>query len=95
MSPINVFRILRSVTVTKFVMMTSSLGIIISERNKRNTRFFPRNSSRAKANAARVITTSIRAVVATVKMRVFKKYLPRGTAEKAVSVYPDGGGEGI
>ena len=37
--------------VTKLVMITSSFGIIIRERNKVKARFFPRNSSLAKAKA--------------------------------------------
>ena len=63
--------------------MTSSFGIIIRERKSTNAIFFPLNSRRAKAKAASVITTSIIAVVSTVKMAVFAKYLKRGTAVKA------------
>ena len=69
--------------VTKLVMITSSFGIIIRERNKVKARFFPRNSSLAKAKAERVITTIIMAVVADVKIRVLRRYFPRGTAVNA------------
>ena len=69
--------------VTKFVMMTSSFGIIIKDRNRAKAMFLPRNSSLAKAHAARVITISIIAVVITVKIRVFHKYLPRETVVNA------------
>ena len=73
----------RSVTVVKLVMITSSFGIIIRDRNRVNTRFFPRNSSLAKAKADRVITASIMAVVARVKTKVFSRYFPRFTVVKA------------
>ena len=63
-------RISRFVIVTKLVMITSSLGIIIRERNSTNSTFFPRKSSLAKAKAASVITASINAVVTTVKIVV-------------------------
>ncbi len=63
----------RLVMVTKFVMITSSLGIIIRDRNRRKAPFRPRNSSLAKAKAARVITTIMTAVVSRVKMTVFTK----------------------
>ena len=82
-SPWNVFRIPKLVMVTKFVMITSSLGIIISDRNRRNAIFLPRNSSLANAKAARVITTTMMAVVRTVNTIVFTKYRPRGTDVKA------------
>ncbi len=61
------------VMVTKFVMTTSSVGIIMSARKKLKSRFLPLKSSRAKAKAAKMITSSISAVVATVKMRVLRK----------------------
>ena len=82
-SPRKVFRISRLVIVTKLVMITSSFGIIIRERNKVKARFFPLNSSLAKAKADSVITTIIIEVVATVKISVFSRYFPRGTAVKA------------
>ena len=82
-SPRNVLRSPSSVTVTKLVMMTSSLGIIISDRNAANRMFRPRNSSRAKANAENTMTISISAVVANVKINVFRKYRASGTAVKA------------
>ena len=62
-----------SVMVTKLVMMTSSLGIIISARKHVKANCLPRKFSRAKANAASVMTTSMMAVVATVKITVFRK----------------------
>ena len=71
------------VTVTKFVMTTSSVGIIIKDRNRVKARSLPGKFNRAKAKAARMVTKSIRAVVARVKITVFRKYWPRGTAEKA------------
>ena len=61
------------VIVWKLVMMTSSLGIIISARNSENTRFRPLNSSRANANAAGTITSIISPVVTTVNISVFRK----------------------
>ena len=67
----------------KFVMITSSFGIIMSDRNIVNTRFFPANFILAKAYAASVITTSIIAVVSTVKITEFRKYLPSGTSVNA------------
>ena len=73
----------QSVMVTKFVMTTSSVGIIIRARKKVKSRSFPRNCSRAKAKAASVMTKSMIAVVATVKMRVLRKYFASGTAVKA------------
>ena len=69
--------------VTKFVMITSSFGIIIRARNSVKTRFLPRNESLANAKAASVVTKSISAVVTAVKSRVFSRYLPRGTEIKA------------
>ena len=65
--------------VTKFVMTTSSVGIIIKERNRVKIRSRPGNRSREKAKAASTVTTSISPVVTTVKIRVFKKYLASGT----------------
>ena len=44
-----VFRRFRFVIVTKFVMTTSSAGIIIRERKSVKTRFFPGKLSLAKA----------------------------------------------
>ncbi len=73
----------RLVMVTKFVMITSSLGIIIRDRNRTKARFFPLNSSLAKAKAASMITSSITAVVISVKIRVLARYFPKGTAVKA------------
>ena len=73
MRPVKVLRRPQSVMVTKLVMMTSSFGIIISARNRAKTTFFPGKSSRAKANAAKRITTSMRAVVTRVKTSVFRK----------------------
>ena len=69
--------------VTKLVMTTSSLGIIIRDRNRVKARSRPRKFSRAKAKAASTVTTSIIAVVATVKTMVLRKYPPRGTWVKA------------
>ena len=69
--------------MTKLVIITSSLGIIISDKNAANAIFLPRKLSRANANAASVTTISISAVVATVKISVFAKYLPSGTAVNA------------
>ena len=57
--------------------------IIIRERINRKAMFFPLNSSLAKANAARVMITSIITVVITVKRKVFNRYLPSGTAVNA------------
>ena len=71
------------VMVWKLVMTTSSLGIIMRERKRVKRRFFPRNSSRAKANAAGTITSIISAVVAKVKMMVLVKYRASGTRVKA------------
>ena len=79
----NVFLSPQSVMVTKLVIITSSLGIIISESSSVNAMRLPRNSSRANANAASVITISISAVVTTVKSSVFMKYRASGTAVKA------------
>ena len=72
-----------SVMVTKFVMTTSSPGIIMRDRNRVKTRSLPGKSSRAKAKAASTVTMSITAVVARVKITVFRKYFARGTAWKA------------
>ena len=71
--PEKVLRIFRFVIVTKFVMMTSSFGIIIRERKSVKVRFFPVNFRRAKANAASVMTRSIAAVVTTVKNTVLAR----------------------
>ena len=69
--------------LVKFVMITSSVGIIISAKKPRNTAFLPRKLSLAKANAAGMTTTSISAVVTTVKIIVLRKYLASGTALNA------------
>ena len=45
----NVFRMPRFVIVWKFVMITSSFGIIMRARKHVKTRFFPLKSSRANA----------------------------------------------
>ena len=79
----NVFLSPQSVMVTKLVIITSSLGIIISESSSVNAMRLPRNSSRANANAASVITISISVVVTTVKSSVFMKYRASGTAVNA------------
>ena len=71
--PIKEFRRSMLVMVTKLVMTTSSLGIIIRERNRVNTRSLPGKSSRAKAKAENTVTISITPVVATVKIRVLTK----------------------
>ena len=68
-----VLRSPRSVMVTKLVMTTSSLGIIISERNAVKSRSLPGKSRRENANAASTMTTSMSAVVTAVKMTVFMK----------------------
>ena len=81
--PVNVLRSPRSVIVTKFVITTSSLGSIISARNIVKTMSLPLKFSLAKANAARVITTIMSAVVAIVNITVLRKYLASGTAVKA------------
>ena len=59
--------------VWKFVMTTSSPGIIISARKSVKTRSLPRNSRREKAKAASTVTISISAVVRTVKIAVLRK----------------------
>ena len=71
--------------VTKFVMITSSFGIIINERNIANTMSFPLKSSLAKANADKMTTIIIIKVVTTVNMKVLKKYFASGTAVNAVT----------
>ncbi len=71
-----------SVMVWKFVITTSSEGIIISARNAVKSRFFPANSIRAKAKAARIVTKTISAVVMTVKITVLSRYRPRSTSVK-------------
>ena len=73
----------RFVIVVKFVITTSSLGIIIKAKNSENTRFFPGKFIRAKAYAASIVTTSMIAVVITVKISVLRKYFASGTAVKA------------
>ena len=83
MRPTKVLRSPALVMVTKLVMTTSSLGIIISDKNSVNTRSFPRNSSRAKAKAASTVTTSISPVVSSVNTTVLAKYRASGTAVKA------------
>ena len=79
------FLISKFVIVTKFVMITSSFGIIIRERKRENKRSFPLKSSLAKANAESTTTTSIMPVVTTVKTIVLKKYFASGTAVNAVT----------
>ena len=79
----NVLRSPIFVIVTKFVITTSSLGSIISERNSVKAMFFPLKFSLAKANAASVITASISAVVTTVNISVLRKYFASGTSVKA------------
>ena len=49
MRPGKLLRRSRLVMVTKLVMTTSSLGIIIMDKKRANSRFLPRNSRRAKA----------------------------------------------
>ena len=78
-----VLRRFRSVMVTKLVMTTSSVGIIIRDRNRANTRSLPLKFSRAKPYAASTVTMSIRPVVTTVKTMVLRKYPPSGTCVKA------------
>ena len=68
-----VLRISQEVMVAKLVITTSSLGIIIRERKSVKITFFPLNSSRAKAKAAKVMTTTISAVVMTEKITVFTR----------------------
>ena len=81
--PVKVLRKSRFVIVTKFVMITNSFGIIIKDKNNTNTRFFPLNSNLANANAARIITISITAVVTSVNKTVLAKYFASGTAVNA------------
>ena len=81
--PAKEFLKFRLVMVTKLVMTTSSLGIIIMERKITNISCFPLNSSLAKAKAAKMTTASISMVVITVKTRVLLKYFPRDTVVKA------------
>jgi hypothetical protein len=69
--------------VTKFVITTSSFGIIIRARKKAKRRFFPLKLNLEKAKAASMITTIISAVVTNVKIRVLRKYFASGTALKA------------
>ena len=83
MSPKNVFLKSIFVIVTKFVMITSSFGIIISAKKRVKARFLPLKSRRAKANAASTITMSVMSVVASVKISVLSKYFARGTAVNA------------
>ncbi len=83
MSPAKVFLIPQFVMVWKFVMMTSSFGIIIRARNPVNKRFLPLKLSLEKAKAASTVTTTITAVVNRVKTRVLAKYLAKGTSVKA------------
>ena len=64
-------------------MTTNSLGIIIRDKNKVNTRFLPLKLRRENAKAAGMVIKSISAVVASVKIRVFKKYLPKDTRVNA------------
>ena len=82
-SPAKVLRISRFVIVTKLVMITSSLGIIIRERNRVNIRFLPGKDSLAKAKAANVITITMIPVVTIVKNRVFPRYRASGTEVNA------------
>ena len=79
----NVFLIFQFVIVTKFVMTTSSAGIIMSDRKRVKTRSLPLKSSLAKAKAASTVTTTMIPVVARVNMSVFRKYFASGTAVKA------------
>ena len=51
-----VLRRSRFVMVVKFVMTTSSLGIIIRDKNNVKIRSFPAKFNLAKAKAARVMT---------------------------------------
>ena len=81
--PAKVLRRLRFVIVTKLVMITSSFGIIISDRKTVNSRSLPRNWSLANAKAASVTTTIMTTVVMTVKTSVFSRYRPSGTVVKA------------
>ena len=78
-----VLRRSRFVIVVKFVMTTSSFGIIIRDKNNVKIRSFPAKFNLANAKAARVMTTNIMAVVTTVKNKVFQRYLPRETVVKA------------
>ena len=63
-----VLRRSKFVMVVKFVMTTSSLGIIIRDKNNVKIRSFPAKFNLANAKAARVMTTSIMAVVAAVML---------------------------
>ena len=63
----------RSVIVTKLVIITSSLGIIMSDSSRVKARRLPLNSSRAKAKAARVMTDNISSVVIKVNTSVLVK----------------------
>ena len=65
------------------MIITSSFGIIIKERKAVKVKFLPLKSKRANAYAASTTTINIKAVVTTVKIKVFKKYLAKGTAVKA------------
>ena len=69
--------------VTKFVITTSSFGIIIRDKNSVNAIFLPLNSRRAKAKAASIVTASMMAVVAMAKNAVFARYFARGTLVNA------------
>ena len=70
--------------VTKLVIITNSLGIIINDKNKVNNSFFPLNSNLEKAKEAKIVTATIDNVVMSVNITVLNKYLPKGTAVKAL-----------
>ena len=60
--------------VTKLVMTTSSVGIIIMERNSPNTRFFPLKLQPGKGVGRQACSpTTMAAVVMTEKIRVFSR----------------------
>ena len=84
MSPRKVLRRFMFVMVTKFVMMTSSFGIIMSARNPMKRSDLPLKSSLANAYAAKTITSIMRAVVMSVKINVLRKYLASGTCVNAL-----------
>ena len=67
----------------KFVIITSSLGIIIKDKTNVKTIFLPLKFNLENANAAGIITANIIDVVSTVNISVFRKYFPNGTAVNA------------
>ncbi len=71
--------------VPKLVMMSISPGILRVASSTANSASRPGNLSRANAKAARIVVSSVSAVLTTVTITVFTKYTANGAAFSALA----------